>query len=213
MIVIACNDPKLVNRWNRALGKKYPSYTVSQKTALVRAVSSLKPRLLILHIGFPRLRVARELPAIQGLSPLTKVLVISDSPTTSEGISVLKAGAKGYCSQNISAALLKKAVKTVLQNELWAGHKVVTKLVEEMIALSRHEMLTARSKTPLDTLSARKRQIADLVIKGDTNKEIASQLNISEATVKSHLTAIFQRLQLSGRLKLALLSKAQTMAD
>jgi DNA-binding NarL/FixJ family response regulator len=213
MIVIACSDPKLVNRWNRALGKKYPSYTVSQKTALVRAVSSLKPRLLILHIGFPRLRVARELPAIQGLSPLTKVLVISDSPTTSEGISVLKAGAKGYCSQNISAALLKKAVKTVLQNELWAGHKVVTKLVEEMIALSRHEMLTARSKTPLDTLSARKRQIADLVIKGDTNKEIASQLNISEATVKSHLTAIFHRLQLSGRLGLALLSRAHTPAE
>jgi two-component system, NarL family, nitrate/nitrite response regulator NarL len=213
MIVIACNDPKLVNRWNRALGKKYPSYTVSQKTALVRAVSSLKPRLLILHIGFPRLRVGRELPAIQGLSPLTRVLVISDSLTTSEGISVLKAGAKGYCSSHINAALLKKAVKTVLQNELWAGHKVVTKLVEEMTALSRHEMLTARSKTPLDTLSARKRQIADLVIKGHPNKEIASRLNISEATVKSHLTAIFHRLQLSGRLKLALLSKAQTMTD
>ncbi len=153
MIVIACSDPKLVNRWNRALRKKYPSYTVSQKTALVRAVSSLKPRLLILHIGFPRLRVERELPAIQGLSPLTKVLVISDSPTTSEGISVLKAGAKGYCNQNISAALLKKAVKAVLQNELWAGRKFVAKLVEEMIAHSRHEMLTTRSKTPLDTLS------------------------------------------------------------
>ena len=213
MIVIACSDPKLVNRWNRALGKKYPSYTVSQKTALVRAVSSLKPRLLILHIGLPRLRVGRELPAIQGLSPLTKILVISDSPTTREGISVLKAGAKGYCNQNISAALLKKAVKTVLQNELWAGHKVVTKLVEEMIALSRHEMLTARSKTPLDTLSARKRQIADLVIKGDTNKEIASRLNISEATVKSHLTGIFQRLQLSGRMGLALLSRAHTTAE
>ena len=74
---------------------------------------------------------------------------------------MVKAGAKGYCNQNISAALLKKAVKTVLQNELWAGHKVVTKLVEEMIAHSRHETLAARSKTPLDTLSARKRQIAD----------------------------------------------------
>ena len=213
MIVIACSDPKLVNRWNRALGKKYPSYTVSQKTALVRAVSSLKPSLLILHIGFPRLRVGRDLPAIQGLSPLTKVLVISDSPTTSEGISVLKAGAKGYCSSHINAALFKKAVKTVLQNELWAGRKIVTKLVEEMIAHSRHEMLAVRSPLSFDALSARKRQIADLVIKGDTNKEIASRLNISEATVKSHLTGIFRRLQLSGRLGLALLSRAHTPAE
>ena len=215
MIVIACSDPKLVNRWNRALGKKYPSYTVSQKTALVRAVSSLKPRLLILHIRLPRLRVGRELPVIQGLSPLTKILVISDSPTTSEGISVLKAGAKGYCSSHINAALFKKAAKTMLQNELWAGRKIVTKLVEEMIAHSRHEMLAARSRLPLpfDALSARKRQIADLVIEGATNKEVASRLNISEATVKAHLTGIFRQLQLSGRLGLALISKAYTPAE
>lgn len=213
MIVIACSDPKLVNRWNRALGKKYPSYTVSQKTALVRAISSLKPPPADLAYRLAAPPRGKRTAAIQRLSPLTKILVISDSPTTSEGISVLKAGAKGYCSSHINAALFKKAAKTMLQNELWAGHKIVTKLVEEMIAHSRHEMLTARSKTPLDTLSARKRQIAELVIEGATNKEIAGRLNISEATVKSHLTVIFHRLQLAGRLKLALLSKAQTMAD
>jgi DNA-binding NarL/FixJ family response regulator len=203
----------LVNRWNRALAGKYPSYTVTQKTALVRAISSLKPRLLILHIGFPHLRVGRDLPAIQSLSSLTKVLVLSDSPTTSEGISVLKAGAKGYCSRNISTPLLKKAVKTVLQNELWAGHKIVTKLVEEIIAQSQHEMLRARSTPALDGLSARKRQIADLVVKGATNKEIARRLNISEGAVKAHLTGVFRQLQISGRLALALLSRPLPPAD
>jgi DNA-binding NarL/FixJ family response regulator len=54
-----------------------------------------------------------------------------------------------------------------------------------------------------------KEQIADLVVEGVTNKEIAGRLNISEATVRSHLTGIFRRLHLSGRLKLALLSKNQ----
>jgi DNA-binding NarL/FixJ family response regulator len=213
MIVIACSDPKLVNRWNRALGKKYPSYTVSQKPALLRAVSSLKPRLLILHTGFPRLRVGRDLPAIQGLSRLTKILVLSDSPTTSEGISALKAGAKGYCRQNISTVLFKKAIKTVLQNQLWAGHEIVTKLVEEMIANSKHEMSTAKSTPPFDCLSARKRQIADLVVEGATNKEIARRLNISEGAVKAHLTGMFRQLHISGRLALALLSRSQPPTD
>jgi DNA-binding NarL/FixJ family response regulator len=213
MIVIACSDPKLVNRWNRALGEKYPSYTVSQKPALLRAVSSLKPRLLILHIGFPRLRVARELPAIQNLSPLTKVLIVSDSPTTTEGVSVLEAGAKGYCGHNISATLLKRAVKAVLQNELWARHKIIAKLVEEMIAHNRREMLTAKPNSPLDTLSARKRQIADLVVEGATNKEIARRLNISEGAVKAHLTGMFRQLKISGRLALALLSRPLPPAD
>jgi DNA-binding NarL/FixJ family response regulator len=138
-------------------------------------------------------------------------LVLSDFPTTTEGISVLKAGAKGYCGRNISTALFKKTIKTVLRNELWAGHKIVTQLVEEMIVHSRHEMLAARAPAPVNGLSARKRQIADLVIQGETNKQIASRLDISEATVKSHLTGIFRRLQLSGRLQLALLSKAKTV--
>jgi len=95
MIVIASGDPKLANRWSRALGGKYPFYTVSQKTALVRAISTLKPRLLILHTGFPHLRVGRELPAIKGLSPLTKILVLSGSPKTSEGVCAAQSGSQG----------------------------------------------------------------------------------------------------------------------
>jgi DNA-binding response OmpR family regulator len=86
MILIACGDPKLVNHWGQALREKYPLYSVSQKTALVRALSSLKPRILILDIHLPRLRAVGELPAIQGLSPLTKIVVISDRPTTGEGV-------------------------------------------------------------------------------------------------------------------------------
>jgi hypothetical protein len=74
MILIASNNPKLVNRWSRSVRKKYPFYTVSQKTALIRAMSSLKPPVLILDVGLPRLRAARELPDIQKLSPLTKIL-------------------------------------------------------------------------------------------------------------------------------------------
>jgi DNA-binding NarL/FixJ family response regulator len=211
MILIACHDPKLVNRWSRALGKKYPLYAVGQKTALLRAVTSLKPRLLILHVGLPRLRAVRELPAIQKLSPLTKIVVVSELPTTAEGVSLVKAGAKGYCNSSISSALLNKAAKAVLQNELWAGRQIISALVEQMISPTTHETRAPRPTTPFDCLTERKRQIADLVIHGAHNKAIASRLNISEATVKAHLTDIFRQLHLSGRLELALLSKAQTL--
>ena len=121
MILIACNDPKLVGRWSRALREKYSLYLVSQKTSLLGAMSSLQPRILILDVRLPRLRAVRELPAIQGLSPLTKIVVISDRLTTSEGIAVLKAGVKGYSDRKITAALMHKLVKGVLGNELWVG--------------------------------------------------------------------------------------------
>jgi len=89
MILIACNDPKLVDRLSRTLREKYPLYSVSQKTSLVRALSSLKPRILIVDVSLPRLRAVRELSSIQELSPLTKIVVISDRPTTGEGVSGL----------------------------------------------------------------------------------------------------------------------------
>ena len=205
MIVIACDDSKLVNRWHRTFAEKYPLYVVSQKTALVRALSSLKPRLLILDSSLPRLRAVKELPKIQQLSPVTKILVISDTPTIREGVAVLKAGAKGYCAYTIGSNLLHKAVRVVLNGELWAGRKIVTALIEEIFPASNDKQLLMRSKTPLDDLSARKREIAKLVVEGATNRAIASRLNISEATVKAHLTGIFRQFQLSGRLQLVLL--------
>jgi hypothetical protein len=55
----------------------------------MRALINLKPRILFVDVGLPRLRTVRELPAIQQLSPLTKVVVISDRPTTSGGVSGL----------------------------------------------------------------------------------------------------------------------------
>ena len=89
MILIACDDPRLVNRWSQALKEKYPPYTVSQKTSLMRALINLKPRILFVDVGLPRLRAVRELSSIQELSPLTKIVVISDRPTTGEGVSGL----------------------------------------------------------------------------------------------------------------------------
>jgi DNA-binding NarL/FixJ family response regulator len=212
MILIASNNPKLVNRWSRSLRKKYPLYTVSQKTALIRATSSLKPPVLILDVGLPRLRAARELPDIQKLSPLTKILVLSASPTTREGISLLKAGAKGYCGQEISAVLVQKAVRAALRDELWAGRRIVSELINEVI-LPNTRTFFAKSKIPLDRLSPRKRQVAAIVMEGASNKEIANRLNITEAAVKSHLIGIFRQLKLSRRHELARLFEVPTMAN
>jgi DNA-binding NarL/FixJ family response regulator len=114
MILIASHDQKLVNRWSRALQKKYELYFVNQKSSLLRSIGTIKPRVLLLDIDLPRLRVTKELPNIQDLSPPTKILVLSASPTTKEGIAVLKAGAKGYAGQMINAVQVEKAVTALI---------------------------------------------------------------------------------------------------
>jgi len=202
MILIASNNPTLVTRWSRALRGKYPSCVVSHKSALTQTLSSLKTRVLLLDVGLPRLRVARELPSILTLSPGTRIIVLSDSLSTYEAIAVLKAGAKGYCDHRISGALLQKATRAVIRGELWAGRKIVSELVEEMISTDNRRRFVPTGKISFDGLSPRKRQITALVAEGIINKEIANRLNISEATVKSHVTGIFRRFKVSRRLDL-----------
>jgi DNA-binding NarL/FixJ family response regulator len=204
MVVIASNNPKLVNRWSRALKKKDELYFVNQKTSLLRSLGNIKPRVLLLDVGLPRLRVVRELPDIQKLSPSTKILVLFESPTTKDGISVLKAGAKGYANQNLSAANLEKSVTSLIRNQLWARRGVLADLFVQLHSENRRRASLPRSIGVLDGLSPRKRQIAELVAQGIGNRDISARLGISEAAIKSQLTQIFRRFKVSNRLQLAL---------
>lgn len=137
------------------------------------------------------------------MSPVTKVIIFSDILNTNEAIAVIKAGARGYCGHGITGALLQKAIKTVLRGELWAGRQIVSELIDEMVSADKRKKLLPRAKMSLDGLSPRKQQIAALVVEGIINKEIANRLNISEATVKAHVTGIFRQLKVSRRLDLA----------
>jgi DNA-binding NarL/FixJ family response regulator len=202
VILIASNNPKLSMRWTRALRGKNATCLVNQKTALEESISGLKPDVLLFDIGLSRSRVAREVPTLQALSPATKIIVISDNSSPDEALSVLRAGAKGYCSHDVSGVLLQKAIRAVLRGELWAGRQIISELIAEMISPGNRRILP-REDTRLDGLSARRQQVAALILDGAGNKEIASRLSITEATVKAHVTGIFRQFNVGRRLELA----------
>jgi DNA-binding NarL/FixJ family response regulator len=202
-VLIGCDKAASISRWNRALAGKYSLHAVGQKRSLVHAVRSLQPHVLVVNLDLLRPRVLRELASIQQLSPTTRIIVLSSFPSEKEGIAALRAGAKGYSSQRISADYLARAVKLVLRGEFWAGHKIVSGLVTELLSPNAHRIPVAMTESSLDSLSARKREIAILAIEGRVNKEIANRLNISEATVKAHLSGIFRQFHISRRFELA----------
>ena len=208
MILIASNNPKLAMRLTRALRGKYVSCVVTEKSALEESLGGLKPSVLLLDVGLPRLRAGRELPNIQRLSPATKVIVLSGAHSSNEGTAILKAGAKGYCSHSISGTLLRKAIKAVTRGEFWAGRQIVSELIDKVVSADNYRKLPPEARMSLDRLSPRQRQIAALVVEAARNKEIANRLNISEAAVKAHLGAMFRKFNLSTRLELARLFAA-----
>ncbi len=131
------------------------------------------------------------------------VVALSDEPRDEEGMVALRAGVSGYCNGYASPAVLQQVAETVLQGGVWLGQSLLQKLVA-----TTAQNLPKPAVAPLDwTLSLTEREVivARAVASGASNKEIADQLNITERTVKAHLTAAFEKLRVRDRLQLTLL--------
>jgi two-component system nitrate/nitrite response regulator NarL len=193
-----------------ALRGSFSVYERGGVAGVADVLRELKPAVLLLDLGLRRLGGINSLPSIQSLSRATKIILLTKAPSLREEVSGLKLGAKGYLGRDISEDLLRKAVRVVQRGELWTGRKVIQNLLTEVLTLNGTNRESPIPPTTLQLLTSKKREIIRHVAEGVTNKEIARRLNITEATVKSHLTAIFRRFALSNRVQLASLIPTQT---
>ena len=132
-----------------------------------------------------------------------RVVVLANIPNDDEALAALGAGAQGYCNAYADPSVLKEVAEVARRGGLWVGEALLSRLLGGLA-----QTLVAR---PADTaggrlapLTAREREIALRVARGESNKEIARGLNMAERTVKAHLTAVFEKLGVRDRLQLAL---------
>ena len=158
--------------------------------------SSLPHILLVDAQTAGALEICREL-RLNGVRPW--VILAGADRDERWAVEALKTGARGILSKSATVESLLKAVRVVHQGEVWASKRVIALTVEE---------LAARSVNPAgklafrERLSGREQEIVQLIVGGLSNLEAANRLGITEATVKAHLTRIFQKLALRGRAQL-----------
>ncbi len=204
-VIIAIPDPGICAKWTDAIQKKFAVHVVADRAALEWSMANLKPAVLVLDLSFPKLGRGGAVPTLHQLSPATKTIILSKAPDEKEGVFMLKSGAKGYCKNDIDPVLIKKVVAMVPKGEIWVERKLIRHLIQEMASLTRRAPKESATGTNhLDHLTPREREIVHQVAGGASNKEIANRLNVTEATIKAHLTAVFRKLGLSDRLHLAL---------
>jgi DNA-binding NarL/FixJ family response regulator len=204
-LVIASPVVENRKRWGQKLQGAFAICEVAERKALEQVVANLKPHILVLDLTLPHLGRVRGVPYIQRLSPSTRTLVLSDAPTEAEAVAALKGGAKGYCSRAINGPRLKKVAEVLDKGEMWVQRELIPSLVAELVSLTESSQTDANVDAGLEGLTTRQRLVADLITRGACNKEIAKRLNISERTVKAHLTEAFRNFGVSDRLQLALL--------
>jgi DNA-binding NarL/FixJ family response regulator len=130
-----------------------------------------------------------------------KVLFVSAPDDDAWAAKALDAGARGMFSDRADPADITTALRIVFDGLIWAPRRVITARIDQ---LAGRIAAAARSVDLLEQrLSAREREVFRHAAMGLGNKQLAQRLEISEATVKVHLTHIFQKLGVSGRAELA----------
>lgn len=139
-----------------------------------------------------------------------RVLVLAGECARGFHIRAVSFGARGVIPKRTLPEEFRKALKKVHSGEIWLDRMSMTKLVNT--ALQGYEHATSQTDSPLAVLSDREVEVARLVVKGLTNREVGERLFISETTVRHHLTAIYSKLRISNRFELITYVHQHTLA-
>ena len=153
----------------------------------VRVILEQKPDVVLLDLRLPQLSGIEVMKQTRAQVPQTRFLVLTTYDADEYIVPALSAGAQGYLLKDTLPEELTRAIRT-----LAAGGSPL----EPAVAA---KLLTSMNTSGQDELSARELDVLKLLVAGASNKAIAAQLNVSENTVKSHLSHIFDKLQVQSR--------------
>ncbi len=152
----------------------------------VRLATELEPDVVLMDLRMPGLDGDEATAQILAAKPKLRVLILTTYESDSSILTAIEAGASGY--------LLKAAP----QEEILAGVRSVAR-GEVALAPSIAALLVKRVSAPSVTLSPRETEVLRLVAQGASNPRIAKELFVSEATIKTHLLHVFEKLGVSDR--------------
>lgn len=209
MLLIASPVLELTRHWETGFNETFLIRRADDLPSLQRVMGTQKPAALLLDFDLPGLGGVAGITALQKLSPTTRILVATQVFNADEELSLLRIGVMGCFRKDIEPSLLNRVVTVVREGGLWITRSLIPGLIEEI--RTRHgdrlKEDPVSKNQHLQLLTRREQEVATLVSSGASNKQIARLLNISDRTVKAHLTTTFQKLGVADRLHLALYMK------
>jgi DNA-binding NarL/FixJ family response regulator len=159
---------------------------------VVRLAKKLRPDVILMDIKLPHLDGVSATRLIRKELPNTNVLILSSYEDEAHVMESIQAGANGYLSKMLPAAELVNALKAFANDGVMIPQQVMGKLLQGLRQMSSGEgSPVALTKTEIRVLV--------LLGSGMSNKEIAAKMECSVKTIKNHLNAIFQKLEVSNR--------------
>ncbi len=172
------------------------------ETETLRVVQATTPDLLLMDFDLPPRGGLAALQQMVALPQRPKILILGSTDHAEQLTAMVLAGAKGYFLKQTSSTWLLKAIQAVGAGELWLDRHALGRVIDELVGFAP---LDSPTVSPQEVLTDREQEVVRLLARGLKNRQIADSLGISEKTVKSHLTHIFDKLKVDSRLRVALL--------
>jgi DNA-binding NarL/FixJ family response regulator len=191
-ILLADDHALLLGAFQRLLESEYDVVgAVTDGRAVVKAASALRPDIIILDIGMPRMSGLEAAKLIRASLPKVKLVFLTMNPDSEVAAEAFRQGASGYLVKTSAASELLHALREVLRGSLYATPTVTKGIVGSIFRQP------ARRK-PVGELTTRQREVVQLLAEGRSMKEAALVLNLTPRTIAFHKYHIMEQLHLKS---------------
>jgi DNA-binding NarL/FixJ family response regulator len=178
--------------------------------AAVALADRLRPDVIVMDVRMPRMDGIEATRRLMGGAARPRVLVLTMFAHDEYVFAALRAGASGFLLKDATRDQLHQAVRTVAAGDALLAPSATRALIAEFV---RRDRATRLPDSELSALTAREREVFDLVAAGRSNAEIAADLWIGVETVKTHVARILGKLGLRDRVQLVVLAHRLGIRD
>ncbi len=201
-----CDDHAIFRQGVRKLLELEPDVLVEGEAGdgqgMLNMLKKTGPDVILLDIGMPNMDGVTAAYKAKKIFPNVKIVILTVYDDEPHIFQAIKAGAMGYLLKDVSFDELMEAIRSVYKGEALIQPAVAVKVLKEFAMLDKREIKEGGKF--YSGLTERQKEILRLIALGGTNKEIAHKLNLSEKTVKSHTSSIFQTLHVNNRTQAAI---------
>lgn len=177
----------------------------------IAKAEELQPDVVLLDVRMPRRTGIQACSEIKRVSPRSKIIMLTMSDEESDLFEAVRAGANGYLVKDVPGEEIADGLRAVMGGQSLISPSMAGALLTEFAALSRRAR--EPSTVPAPRLTPREVQVLRLVARGMYNKDIATELFISENTVKNHVRNILEKLQLHSRMEAVMYAVRERILD